>query len=85
MSFKSTLKSKGLSNLLTLYKLKFDSSEAQLANGTISMTGKLKKQKVSYQITANGSVISNKFVARRVDNYKDGIKAVSELVSKRIR
>lgn len=82
-SIKTVLKSKGLQNLVSTYGLKLVSSERQLANGTLALVGKIRKQPVSYKITAAGAVLSNEFVARRVDTYGQGIKAVAELASKR--
>ena len=67
--------------------LKFVSTERQLDNGTIALQGKVGRgrnaAKVSYTISADGNVRSNRFVARRVDNYRDGFQAVQELLSKR--
>lgn len=83
MSIKATLKSAALAQLIAERKLKLVSTETQLANGTIALAGKIKKQSVSYKITANGAVLSNEFVARRVDGYKQGIQAVAELAAKR--
>lgn len=84
MSIKSTLKSKSLQNLLESAKLKVVSTEKQLSNGTIALSGKIKRRPVSYKITANGAVLSNDFVARRVETYNAGVKAVAELVAKRL-
>lgn len=68
--------------------LKLVSTERQLTNGTIALSGKIgrgrKAVKVNYAVTANGAVLSNEFVARRVDNYREGFQAVQELLSKRI-
>lgn len=73
--------------------LKMISTDRQLENGTLSFTGKIKVgRKVirpTYKITAAGAVISNEFVARRVDGepskiYKNGLKAVSEILEKRM-
>ena len=83
MSIKTTLKSAALATLIAERKLKLVSTETQLANGTIALVGKIKKQPVSYKITANGAVLSNEFVARRVAGYKQGIQAVAELAAKR--
>ena len=83
MSIKSTLKSVAFATLIADRKLKLVSTETQLANGTIALIGKIKKQPVSYKITANGAVLSNEFVARRVAGYKQGIEAVAELAAKR--
>jgi RecB family endonuclease NucS len=67
--------------------LKMVSTERQLENGTIALTGKVgrgrKATRVNYAITANGAVLSNEFVARRVTNYREGLTAVQELLSKR--
>lgn len=83
MSIKATLKSAALAALISERKLKLVSTERQLANGTIALAGKIKKQPVSYKITANGAVLSNEFVARQVAGYKQGIAAVAELAAKR--
>ena len=82
-SLKTVLKSKALQDLITARKLKIVSTDLQLANGTIALAGKIKKEPVSYKITANGAVLSNEFVARRVVGYTAGIKAVAELAAKR--
>lgn len=79
----TVLKSKGLQALITERKLKLVSSEKQLENGTIALIGKIKRQPVSYKVTANGAVLSNEYVARRVSSYAEGFKAVAELVEKR--
>jgi hypothetical protein len=79
----AVLKSKGLQALMTERKLKLVSTETQLENGTIALIGKIKKQPVSYKVTANGAVLSNEYVARRVSSYAEGFKAVAELVEKR--
>lgn len=69
--------------------LKLVSSERQLANGTIALEGKVRKQPISYKITANGVVLSNEFVARTVAatsplrQYRAGLKAAGELLTKR--
>jgi hypothetical protein len=83
MSIKKVLKSKTFEKLLLSTKLKFVSTERQIQNGTIALAGKIKKKAVSYSICASGAVLSNKFVARRVNDYREGLEAVSELVSKR--
>ena len=80
---KTALKSKALQELIAARKLKIVSTELQLDNGTIALAGKIKKQPVSYKITANGAVLSNEYVARRVAGYKEGIQAVAELAAKR--
>lgn len=79
----TVLKSKGLQALITERKLKLVSTDLQLANGTIALVGKIKKRPVSYKVTANGAVLSNEYVARRVGSYAEGFKAVAELVEKR--
>jgi hypothetical protein len=69
--------------------LKLKSTKRQLANGTIALTGRVKKRAVSYKITATGSVLSNEFVARRVlestegQLYRAGLRAAAELLAKR--
>lgn len=69
--------------------LKLISTERQLANGTIVLAGRIKKQDVSYKITASGAVLSNEFVARQangnypLDQYRRGLKAAHELFTKR--
>lgn len=74
--------------------LKLVSTERQLANGTLAFSGKLKvgrkTVRPSYAVTANGAVLSNEFVARRVsaekatDQYRQGLVAVSEILGKRL-
>jgi hypothetical protein len=74
--------------------LKLVSTERQLANGSLAFTGKLKSGRKtirpSYVVTANGAVISNEFVARRVSGptqvatYREGLNAVAEILSKRV-
>lgn len=69
--------------------LKVVSTERQIANGTIALVGKVRKQPVSYKITATGAVLSNEYVARQVfadteyGVYKAGLKAAGELLAKR--
>lgn len=69
--------------------LKLVSTDRQIENGTIALFGKVKKKHVSYKITAAGAVLSNEFVARRVQGgtqyqvYKAGLKAAAELLAKR--
>lgn len=69
--------------------LRFVSSARQLTNGTISLYGRVGKERVKYKITANGAVMSNDFVARRakgddiVAQYRDGLKQAGELFAKR--
>ena len=70
--------------------LKLVSTERQLANGTIALAGKIRKQPVSYKITATGAVLSNEYVARTVTGktataqYRAGLKAAGELLAKRL-
>lgn len=74
--------------------LKLVSTDRQLANGTLAFSGKLKigrkTVRPSYAVTANGAVLSNEFVARRVtsekatDQYRQGLVAVSEILGKRL-
>lgn len=74
--------------------LKLVSTERQLSNGTLAFSGKIKAGRKTlrptYAVTANGAVISNEFVARRVDaetpvaTYRQGLEAVAEILSKRV-
>lgn len=68
--------------------LQLVSTERQLANGTIALTGKFKigrkTVKPTYQVTATGAVISNEFVARRVSGYGEGLAAVEQILEKRL-
>jgi hypothetical protein len=70
--------------------LKFVSTDRQLANGTIALTGKVKNRPVSYKVTASGAVYSNGFIARDVyessdaQQYRAGLKAAGELFAKRL-
>ncbi len=73
--------------------LKMVSTDRQLQNGTLAFSGKIKigrkTIRPSYKITATGAVLSNEFVARRVDGdgtslYKNGISAVQEILAKRL-
>lgn len=68
--------------------LKMVSTERQLENGTIALAGKVGRGRnratVNYTISADGNVRSNRFVARRVENYREGLSAVQELLAKRI-
>lgn len=69
------------------------STDRQLSNGTLAFYGKTKLGRktvpLRYSITANGAVISNEFVARRVtgetasETYRNGMSAISELFDKR--
>jgi len=83
MSIKNALRSKGLQTLMEKHKLRLVSTRRQLENGTIALVGKIKRQPVSYKITATGAVLSNEFVARQVESYREGIQAVAELAEKR--
>lgn len=81
-------------NTLIESGLEFVSTERQLANGTLAFKGKIKAGRKtirpSYAVTANGAVISNEFVARRVEadtlssTYKMGLAAVNEIFEKRL-
>jgi hypothetical protein len=83
-------------NTLTAAGLKLTSTERQLANGTLAFTGKFKvgrkTVRPSYAVTAQGAVLSNEFVARRVDEdivgsvngYRQGLSYVAEILNKRI-
>lgn len=76
--------------------LQLVSTDRQLANGTLAFTGKVKAGRKtirpSYKITGKGAVLSNEFVARRVDDdlvgsvdgYRQGLTAVQELLNKRV-
>lgn len=83
----AALRTKQFKNLESL-GLKLVSTERQLQNGTISLSGKFKVGRrtiqPSYQVTANGAVISNEFVARRVNDYREGLTAVAEILQKRL-
>lgn len=75
--------------------LKLSSTDRQLANGTLAFTGKVKVGRKTirpaFKITGNGAIISNEFVARRVDSdlvgttagYRQGVTALSEMLAKR--
>lgn len=73
--------------------LQLVSTERQLQNGTLAFTGKIKAGRKtirpSYKVTATGAVLSNEFVARRVEGsgvsaYRQGLQAVQEIFTKRI-
>ena len=73
--------------------LQMVSTDRQLQNGTLAFTGKVQKGRKtlrpSYKVTANGAVISNEFVARRVTGtgvaaYRQGLEAVQEILEKRL-
>jgi hypothetical protein len=86
-SLNSVMKTKQFQNLLNS-GLKLVSTDRQLENGSLAFTGKIRAGRGTiiprYVVTANGAVISNEFVARRVSSYRDGLRAVSELLSKRV-
>ncbi len=83
-------------NALTGAGLKLVSTERQLANGTLAFAGKFKvgrkAVRPTYAVTAQGAVLSNEFVARRVDQdiagsidgYRQGLSAVAEILNKRL-
>lgn len=74
--------------------LQLVSTERQLSNGTLAFAGKIKAGRSTirpkFVVTASGAVISNKFVARRVDaetpvaTYRQGLEAVADLLGKRL-
>lgn len=73
--------------------LQMVSTDRQLQNGTLAFTGKVKVGRKTirpnYKITANGAVLSNEFVARRVTGtgvaaYRQGLQAVQEILEKRV-
>jgi len=68
--------------------LKLVSTDRQLQNGTIALTGKVRTGRKtitpSYKITATGAVLSNEFVVRRVNGYTEGLQAVTEILDKRL-
>jgi hypothetical protein len=74
--------------------LKLVSTERQLTNGTLAFTGKMKvgrkTVRPTYAVTLNGAVISNEFVARRIEaetpvaTYRQGLTAVAEILGKRL-
>lgn len=68
--------------------LRLVSTDRQLENGTIALTGKFKVGRKTitptYSVTATGAVISNEFVARRVSSYRDGLSAVAQILEKRL-
>jgi hypothetical protein len=83
-------------NALIAAGLTLSSTDRQLQNGTLAFTGKVrvgrKTIRPTYAVTASGAVLSNEFVARRVDDdivgsidgYRQGLVAVSEILSKRV-
>lgn len=78
---------------LTDLGLKLTSTDRQLNNGTLAFSGKVragrKRITPSYSVTANGAVISNEFVARRVNGknlnevYRNGLNAITELLDRK--
>ena len=68
--------------------LKLVSTDRQLENGTIALTGKFRAGRKTitptYAITATGAVLSNEYVARRVSDYRAGLTAVAEILDKRL-
>ena len=70
--------------------LEYTSTDRQAGNGTIALAGNIKGKPVEYKITATGAVLSNRYVARQVfadtpgAMYKAGLKAVGELIEKRL-
>lgn len=86
-------RTKQFQNLLAA-GLKLTSTDRQLQNGTLAFVGKVKVGrkvlKPTYAVTATGAVLSNEFVARRVQGdtpavvYRSGLTAISELLSKRM-
>lgn len=91
----SVMKTKQYSSLIDA-GLKLVSTQRQLENGTLKFTGKAKVGRKTikpvYAVTANGAVLSNEFVARRVDSdlagstsgYRQGLSAVAEIFQKRL-
>jgi len=92
-SIASVQKTKQFQNLIAA-GLQLVSTDRQLANGSLAFTGKLKAGRKtvrpSYVVTANGAVISNEYVARRVSGptqvatYRNGLDAVADILSKLI-
>lgn len=70
--------------------VKLVSTQRQLDNGTISLAGTVRKQAISFKITATGAVMSNDFVVRYVSGtyplqmYRAGLKTAVELLNKRM-
>lgn len=91
----SVMRTKQYSTLLDM-GLKLVSTERQLNNGTLKFTGKAKVGRKTikpvYAVTANGAVLSNEFVARRINSdivgstsgYREGLSAIAEIFQKRI-
>jgi hypothetical protein len=96
MSIAKTLaavqRSKQFQNLINS-GLKMVSTDRQLSNGTLAFAGKIRAGRKTitptYAVTATGAVLSNEFVARRVEGetpnqtYREGLNAVAELFEKR--
>ena len=90
----SSIKRSKQFNTLTNLGLNLTSTDRQLENGTLAFSGTVrigrKKITPTYSITANGAVISNEFVARRVEGnslteiYRNGLTAINELIDKRL-
>jgi hypothetical protein len=91
-AYARAITSKPLQTLLTTQDtdLEIVSTPRQALNGTIALAGLVAGNPVEYKITANGAVLSNRYVARQVSGetrseiYRAGIQAVRELVSKRL-
>lgn len=83
-------------NDLTAFGLQLVSTDRQLSNGTLAFSGtyKIGRKTIrpSFSITARGAVISNEFVARRIDEdligtvsgYRQGLGYIAEILTKRI-
>lgn len=83
-------------NALVNSGLQLVSTDRQLANGTLAFTGKFKigrkTVRPTYAVTATGAVLSNEYVARRIDadlagtanGYRQGLQAVAEILAKRV-
>lgn len=83
-------------NALTAFGLQLVSTDRQLSNGTLAFSGKYKigrkTIRPAFAITARGAVISNEFVARRVDEdligtvdgYRQGLEYIADILTKRI-
>ena len=69
--------------------LKLKSTGQQLENGTICLAGHVKKRPVSYMVTWNGAVLSNRFVVKQVIEateakmYRAGLAKAMSLLEKR--
>jgi hypothetical protein len=86
-SIAAVLRTKQFKNLQAR-GLQLVSTDRQLQNGTIALTGKFKAGrktiKPTYAVTATGAVLSNEYVARRVNDYRSGLQAVAEILDKRL-